>query len=386
MHYLKRTWAEISLDNLRLNVENYKKYLGEKTQLLCVVKANCYGHCDDAVVPYLENELGIKWFAVSNVCEAIKLRQDGIKGEILILGYTPFDEAEKLSDYNIIQACTEYDYAVKLSQHSNGKTIRLHVAIDTGMTRIGLRGKVCDICDDIERISSLDNIKVEGIFTHFAVADSNEPDDDKYTKDQSEMIIAVDDELKKRGISLDQCHFLNSAGGVYHYSDKSSLARLGIILYGLMPNPAKALPFKPEPVMSLKSCVSQVKTVEKDVSVSYGRTYKTSDTTKLATITCGYADGYPRALSNVGDVIINGKRAKITGRVCMDQFMCDVTDIDDVKVGDVVTLIGSDGKETITADDIADMTGTIGYEVVCGISQRVPRVIIKDGREIAVFG
>lgn len=386
MHYLKRTWAEISLDNLRLNVENYKKYLGEKTQLLCVVKANCYGHCDDAVVPYLENELGIKWFAVSNVCEAIKLRQDGIKGEILILGYTPFDEAEKLSDYNIIQACTEYDYAVKLSQHSNGKTIRLHVAIDTGMTRIGLRGKVCDICDDIERISSLDNIKVEGIFTHFAVADSNEPDDDKYTKDQSEMIIAVDDELKKRGISLEQCHFLNSAGGVYHYSDKSNLARLGIILYGLMPNPAKALPFKPEPVMSLKSCVSQVKTVEKDVSVSYGRTYKTSDATKLATITCGYADGYPRALSNVGDVIINGKRAKITGRVCMDQFMCDVTDIDDVKVGDVVTLIGSDGKETITADDIADMTGTIGYEIVCGISQRVPRVIIKDGREIAVFG
>lgn len=385
MHCLKRTWAEISLDNLRANVENYKKYLGKETQLLCVVKANCYGHCDNAVVPYLENELGIKWFAVSNICEGIKLREMGIKGEILILGYTPPQEAQALSEHNIIQACTEYKYAEDLSKYSNGKTVRIHIALDTGMTRIGLRGKISDICDEIQRISNLSGISTEGIFTHFAVADSNDDDDNEYTKDQAEKIIGIDDELKKRGIALKHCHFLNSAGGVYHYNSRSSLARLGIILYGLMPNPQKPLPFKPLPVMSLKSCISQVKTVEKDVCVSYGRTYKTEKETVLATITCGYADGYPRALSNVGEVIINGQRAKITGRVCMDQFMCDVTHIDGVKTGDTVTLIGTEGNETITADDIANLTGTIGYEIVCGISARVPRVILKDGKETALF-
>ena len=386
MHYLKRTWAEINLDNLRTNIENYKKYLGNETELLCVVKANCYGHCDDAVVPYLEKELGVEWFAVSNICEGIKLRKLGIKGEILILGYTPPQEAEKLSEYNIIQACTEYKYAVDLSKYANGKTIRLHIAIDTGMTRIGFRGDTSEICSKIEKIIAIEGISAEGIFTHFAVADSDDNDDNEYTQKQAEKIIAVDDELKKRGIELKHCHFLNSAGGVYHYNSRSTLARLGIILYGLMPNPQKALPFDPLPVMSLKSCISQVKTVEKDICVSYGRTYITKDKTALATITCGYADGYPRLLSNIGEVIINGQRAKITGRVCMDQFMCDVTHISDVKAGDTVTLIGTDGNETITADDIAEAIGTIGYEIVCGITARVPRVIVKDGQETEVFG
>lgn len=385
MYYLKRTWAEIDLDSLKSNVENYKKYLGTKTELLCVVKANCYGHCDSAIVPVLENELGVNWFAVSNIIEAEHLRSIGIKGNILILGYTPPEETSQLVKYDIIQACTEYDYAVELSEQKTESPIRLHIALDTGMTRIGLRGSVSDICDEIEKINALDAVNVEGIFTHFAVADSNKAEDDTYTKAQAEKITAVDDELKNRGIALNECHFLNSAGGVYYTSDRSSLARLGIILYGLMPNPAKALPFKPKAVMTLKSCVSQVKTVEENVSVSYGRTFKTNKPTKLATICCGYADGYPRALSNIGEVLIHGQRAKITGRVCMDQFMCDVTSIDGVKPGDVATLIGTDGSETITADDIADMTGTIGYEITCGIAPRVPRVIIENGKETAVY-
>lgn len=385
MHYLKRTWAEINLDNLRKNVENYKKYLKNETELLCVVKANCYGHCDDAVVPYLENELGVKWFAVSNICEGIKLRKIGIKGEILILGYTPPQEAEKIAEYNIIQACTEYRYAVDLSKYAKGKKVRLHIAVDTGMTRIGLRGNTSEICDEIEKIILTDGISAEGIFTHFSVADSNNSDDVKYTNMQAERITAVDDELKKRGIELSQCHFLNSAGGIYYYNKRSSLARLGIILYGLMPNPQKALPFKPYPVMNLKSCISQIKTVEEGIDVSYGRTYVTKEKTVLATVTCGYADGYPRLLSNVGEVIINGRRAKITGRICMDQFMCDVTHIPGVKAGDTVTLIGTEGNETITADDIAEAIGTIGYEIVCGITSRVPRVIIKENKETAVF-
>lgn len=384
MYYLKRTWAEINLDSLKNNLKNYKQYLSPKTELLCVVKANCYGHCDSAVVPLLENELGVKWFAVSNIIEAEHLRKLGIKGEILILGYTPPEEAKSLVKYNIIQACTEYSYALELSKTAP-EAIRLHVALDTGMTRIGLRGNTSEICDEIEKIMSLDNLKVEGVFTHFAVADSDEADDVNYTKSQADSIITVNNELKIRGISLPQCHFLNSAGGVYHYNDQSTLARLGIVLYGLMPNSAKPLPFKPEAVMSVKSCISQVKTVEQDVSVSYGRTYKTTKPTVLATVCCGYADGYPRKLSNVGEVIIHGQRAKITGRVCMDQFMCDVTHIDGVKAGDVATLIGTDGNETITADNIADVTGTIGYEIVCGIAPRVPRVIFENNIQTAVF-
>ena len=385
MEYLKRTWTEIDIDALKSNLAQYKKHLYPETELLCVVKANCYGHCDSAVVPVLEKEMGVNWFAVSNIIEAVHLRTIGIKGNILILGYTPPHEAKTLVQYDIIQACTEYDHAKQLSDNAPDKPVRLHIAIDTGMTRIGLRGSNSEICTEIERINRLGGVKPEGIFTHFAVADSDRPSDVDYTYAQSAKIIAVNDELEGRGIKLAHCHFLNSAGGIYYNSRKSTLARLGIILYGLMPNTAKALPFKPKAVMSLKSCVAQVKTVAPDTSVSYGRTFKTAKPTKLATVCCGYADGYPRALSNKGEVIIHGERAKITGRVCMDQFMCDVTDIDDVKPGDTVTLIGSDGTETITSDDIADMIGTIGYEIVCGISPRVPRVIIENGEETAVF-
>ena len=384
MYFLKRTWAEIDLDSLKTNLNNYKKHLSPATELMCVVKANCYGHCDSAIAPLLENELGVKWFAVSNIIEAEHLRKLGIKGEILILGYTPPEEAEALVKYDIIQACTEYDYAVALND-ATSKPIRIHVALDTGMGRIGLRGNTEEICNEVEKIAKLDMLNVEGIFTHFAVADSTEADDDEYTKSQIEKIVAVDDALKEKGIRLPHCHFLNSAAGVYHYSERSTLARLGIVLYGLMPNPEKALPFKPEAVMSVKSCISQVKTVEENTCVSYGRTYKTDKPTVLATICCGYADGYPRRLSNVGEVIIHGQRAKITGRVCMDQFMCDVTHIDGVKAGDVATLIGTDGNETITADDVAQLTGTIGYEIVCGIAPRVPRVIFENGKQTAVF-
>ena len=384
MYYLKRTWAEINLDSLKNNLKNFKQRLSPNTELMCVVKANCYGHCDSAVVPLLENELGVNWFAVSNIIEAEHLRKLGIKGEILILGYTPPEEAKNLTKYNIIQACTEYDYAAELSKITD-KPIRLHIALDTGMTRIGLRGTPDEICDEIEKIKALNNLSVEGIFTHFAVADSDENDDPDYTQAQIDKIISVDDELKSRGVSLPHCHYLNSAGGVYHYGEKSTLARLGIILYGLMPNPEKPLPFEPQAVMSVKSCISQVKTVETDTCVSYGRTYKTDKPTTLATVCCGYADGYPRRLSNAGEVIIHGQRAKITGRVCMDQFMCDVTHIDGVKPGDIATLIGTDENETITADDIAALTGTIGYEIVCGIAPRVPRVIFENGKQTAVY-
>ncbi len=375
MNYLKRAWAEIHLDRLIFNAENYKALLPDSTELMCVVKASCYGHSDTAICPVLQNELGVKWFAVSNEEEAVRLRKMGITGEILILGYTPPEATPLLAEYNIIQAVTDYEFACALNSCSNGKKIRCHVAIDTGMTRIGLRGEAEKIADDFEKISALENISAEGIFTHYSSADSEEYSDIEYTKLQTEKFFAVKSAIESRGLTLAQAHCLNSAGGVYHSNPQSTLARLGIILYGLYPNPDCPLPFTPKPVMDLKACVSQVKTVEEGVSVSYGRTYTTKKLTKIATITCGYADGYPRALSNKGEVIIHGKRAKIIGRVCMDQFMCDVSEIPEVKSGDTATLIGCEGGERITADDIGKLTGTIGYEIVCGISQRVPRVV-----------
>ena len=385
MDYLKRCEAVIDLDAVSRNLEGYKSFLPEGTELMCVVKASCYGHCDRAIAPYLQEKHGVRYFAVSNITEAIRLRDCGVKGDILILGYTCPEEAEKLSEYSIIQAVTELSYAKALSEHANGKTVRCHCAIDTGMTRIGVRGTVESCADEIERVSALEGIALEGVFTHFAVADSDGEDNFAYTDMQQQKIIAVTDELKRRGITLKHSHFMNSAAGVYRPDTRSSLARLGIILYGLMPNTAKALPFELSPVMTLRATISMIKTVEPGTQVSYGRTYTAQKPTRLATITCGYADGYPRALSNKGYVLINGKRANITGRICMDQFMCDVTDIDDVRVGDYAVLIGKSGEEMITADDIADMTGTIGYEIVCGISSRVPRVIMSNNTEIDVF-
>ncbi|MBQ8120504.1 MAG: alanine racemase [Ruminococcus sp.] len=369
MNCLRRCWAEIDLSAVKYNIEQYKKYLKAGTELLCVVKANCYGHSDKLVVPYLE-QLGVKWFAVSNLIEAEHLRALGVDGEIIILGYSPEENADDLIKYNIIQACTEYSYAQKLNENAKTGKVRLHIAIDTGMTRIGLHSGTKADADEIQKIAALENVQVEGMFTHYAVADCADDESCAYTAFQTEKILAVDEELKKRGVALKCVHFLNSAGGIYHSNEKSALARLGIILYGLYPDPSNPLPFEPKPVMTLKAVISQVKYIEAGTSVGYGRTFTADKRIKLATITAGYADGFPRALSNKGEVIIKGTRCKIVGRICMDQFMCDVSALDNVQAGDVATLFGSD----ITADDIAKLTGTIGYEIVCGIAERVPRV------------
>ena len=222
------------------------------------------------------------------------------------------------------------------------------------------------------------------MFTHFAVADSDDEDDILYTKSQRDFILSVSDELKNRGIEIPAVHFLNSAGGTYYQDERSSFARFGVMLYGLMPNFKKPLPFELEPVMELKAEVSYVKDIKAGEYLSYGRTFKAPRDMKIATVTIGYADGYSRLLSNKAEAIVNGKRAKVAGRVCMDQLMLDVTDID-VKAGDIATMFGNDGNEKITADELADIYGTIGYEIICGISMRVPRVIMDNGEIVNVI-
>ena len=373
MNFLRRCWAEIDLSAVDYNVCEYKKLLPQDTELMCVVKASCYGHSDELIVPRLQQVHGVRYFAVSNILEGIRLREIGINGDILILGYTPPECAAELVKYDIIQACTELCYAQELSANANG-TVRLHGAVDTGMTRIGVHGTAEEQADELAKVSALPNISLEGIFTHFSSADGIDDADEKYTQMQSERFFRVRDLLEEKGIRLKHAHIKNSAGGAYGYGDESTLARLGIILYGLYPDPAKPLPFVPKPVMTLKAVVSQVKWIDEGTAVSYGRTFVSDRRMKLATVTAGYADGYPRALSNKGEVIIRGKKCRICGRVCMDQFMCDVTDIPDAAPGDEVILMNAE----INADVIAELTGTIGYEITCDITSRVPRVPVNS--------
>ena len=368
--FLRRCWAEIDLDAVGYNLKEYKKLLPWDTKLMCVVKASCYGHGDDIIVPYLQEVHDIEYFAVSNIEEAIRLRDMYITGDILILGYTPPELAPTLSEYDLIQACTELSYAGSLSKYARGK-VRLHGAVDTGMTRIGVHGTPEEQANELAEISVLPNIALEGIFTHFSSADGITAADEEYTEMQAQHFFRVRDILEAEGIKLKHAHIKNSAGGAYGYGDGSTLARLGIILYGLYPDPAKPLPFKPKPVMTLKAVISQIKEIEPGTAVSYGRTFVSDRRIRLATVTAGYADGYPRALSNKGEVIIHGKRCKICGRVCMDQFMCDVTDVPEARVSDEVILM----NDEINADVIAELTGTIGYEVTCDITSRVPRII-----------
>lgn len=386
MSFYKRAWAQIHLDNLKENAFNYTRLIAEKsdeTELMCVVKADCYGHGSPECTKYLQRTVGCRWFAVSNLNEAIELRNNGIGGEILILGYTPPEYAPTLSEYNIIQAITEYDYARQLS-HNAVDGVRTHIKLDTGMTRIGLRLKTADeYAEETVKISELENIYVEGIFTHLCVADSTDAEMVAFTKKQIEIFNDVYKKLCDRGLDIRHHHYLNSAGGILHNGGDSTLARLGIVLYGLKPDVSLEIPFELRPVMELKAVVSQVKTVEAGASVSYGRTYFANETIKVATVSVGYADGVPRALSNKGELIVNGKRAKIIGRVCMDQLMLDVTGID-VKAGDVATVIGKDGDEEITADEIAVLCDTIGYEIVCDITKRVPRLYFENGKNLTL--
>lgn len=378
---LKRAWAVIHTDRLKRNIEKIKTSLDEDTSLMCVVKANCYGHGIEKLIPCMQDECDIDWFAVSNLIEAQELRNLGVTGEILILGYTPPENAPELIEYDIIQAVTDLKYATQLSAKCPiGEKVRTHVAIDTGMSRIGVLGSVDEICDDIEKIVRLERIAVEGIFTHFAVADSENPDDIKFTEAQAALLGAVKNELNRRLIVLEQVHMLNSAGTAIHKNIHSSLARVGIMLYGLNPDPSITLPYELEPVMELFACVSQVKSISKGATVSYGRTYTAENDMKVAVVSIGYADGYPRLLSNKASVLLHGKRVPIVGRICMDQMMIDITDVSDVHEGDIVTLIGRDGNECITADEIAAYASTISYEIVCGISPRVPRVFSTDGQ------
>jgi alanine racemase len=384
--FLKRTWAEVSLDAIDHNFKVICNQLNPETRVCCVIKADAYGHGAVTLAKEYE-ELGADWFAVSNLEEAMQLRGAGIELPILILGYTPPEKAAKLSELNISQAVLSADYGVRLSFEAQkaGVTVKVHIKLDTGMSRIGFfyqdPARDARTIEDIRRVCRLSCIDAEGIFTHFAVADEGDDGRD-YTLKQFGNFTDAISQLKRHGISFKIRHCANSASIFDYPQMQLDMVRPGIVLYGLMPS--GNLKSKPDliPAMELKSVVSLVKTVEPQTTVSYGRCFTAEEQTKIATVPIGYADGYPRHLFGQADMLVKGKRARIVGRVCMDQLMLNVTGIPGLQEGDTVTVFGHDGESFLPVDELAELNQTINYELVCMISKRVPRIFYKNGEEI----
>lgn len=367
---MDRSWITIDCRQIIDNYKKYKKSINQNTEIMAVVKANAYGHGAVKIADILQEE-GVDNFAVATIDEAIELREAGIKGNIIILGYTPIDNVKDLIKYDIIQTIVSKEYAEKLSLISS--KIKVQFAIDTGMNRIGLDADKVEECEKIIRYYNRKMILM-GCFTHLCVADTNEKTASDFTKMQIDKFYKIISRIKD--LELPYNHFLNSAGGLYYKEYESSLVRLGIVLYGLKPDYSNILPQGIKPALEWKSVISMVKKVYPGETIGYGRTYVVDHEMKVATVSTGYADGYNRLLSNKGYVLCLGKKARILGRICMDQFMIDVTDIFEAEEGTQVTLVGNDGTLSITADDMASWIGTIGYEIVCNISNRVKKYYI----------
>lgn len=373
--FLRRTWVEINLDALDGNVAEIRRITGNKP-IMAIVKANAYGHDTKLICEELW-ALGVKYYAVSSIWEANQLRSILSEAEIVIFGYTDEDYFDDLTENNIIQTAGSVEYAKKLSEYavSRGSKLRVHIKVNTGMTRVGV-----DTESELDEIMALRGLSCEGAYTHFAVADSDSPEDEAYTERQQEKLVRVTSKYRRDGFFV---YSKNSGGILYHGEFDSDFCRAGIIMYGCTPNTALDVPINITPVMTLKSAICQLKTIPADTYIGYGRAFKSEREMTIAVIPVGYADGYSRGLSNMGSVLVNGQPAPICGRVCMDQPIIDVTDIKGVKVGDEAVLY-SPSVGSHTADAIADSLGTIGYELLCAVGHRVPRIAIRGGEEVEV--
>ena len=381
MKKYSRIRADIDLDAVLYNFENMKANVRPGCKITAVIKADGYGHGSVQIAELMEPFDYMWGFAVAAADEAFRLRRAGIRKPIMLLGYT-FDEFyEDLIRENVRICVFDYDTAAKVSDaaFTAKKKAIIHIALDTGMSRIGFRDNDASVAE-IVKIAKLPNIEIEGLFTHFARADEVSIDP---AVRQLERYNAFAEKVEKAGVDIPIHHVSNSAGIIRLREANKDMVRAGITVYGLMPSADVETDIVPlKPVMSLVSHISYVKDIEAGDEVSYGGTFKAEKTMRVATIPVGYADGYPRMLSGKGYVLIKGRKAPILGRVCMDQFMVDVTDIEGATRGDEVVLLGKQGDERITAEELGDISVRFNYELVCDISKRVPRNFIYEGRII----
>lgn len=380
MKLLKRTWADISLDNLTHNYTVLRNHVDTSCRFMGIVKADAYGHGAVPISHHLK-ELGADYLAVSNVEEALQLRRGDIKLPILILGYTPAAYAEDLMEMNIRQEVHSLAYAEQLNAwlEGLGRRLRVHIKLDTGMSRLGFFAYDCEkTVEEIVAVSKLPNLIIEGIFTHFPVADSLEPEQVAFTRLQFRRFMDMLCALRASGVAPEIRHCCNSAASILYPEFALDMIRPGIATYGIAPSDELEGHMDLKPLMSLRTTVSQVRTFHEGITVSYGRTYKTESERVIAVLAIGYADGLSRSFSNRGHFLYNGRPVPIVGRICMDMCMVDVTEIPNPKPGDRVTVFG----ECPSVSQLAAQMGTIPYEILCGINKRIPRIYLDGKNQI----
>lgn len=373
---IRPVWAEINLSNADYNIKKIREKVGPDKEIIGVIKADGYGHGSVKMAEVLR-ENGVKTFAVATLQECIVLREAGAMEDIIMLGLTPDMYADTIVKYNITPVVNSAANAKAISDaaESHGVEVSGLVAIDTGMGRIGYLTDDEEAISDIKKIEALPNFSIKGLFSHFATADAA---DKTFAKLQEERYNSFAKKLEEAGVNIPMKTFANSASIMEIPSVYFDAVRPGIILYGCYPSDEvdkNELSIKP--VMSVKANIVHIKEVPEGFSCGYGRKFIAERPSVIGTIALGYADGYPRPYSSQAKVIVNGQFAPIAGNICMDQCMIDLTDVPNVKVGDEVIIMGSDGKNTILADDIAEATGTINYEILCAFGQRLPKVYVK---------
>jgi len=382
----QRIWAEIDLDAIAHNMRLVRGVVPYGAKLMAVVKADGYGHGAPEISGVLLSN-GADAFGVAVCGEGVRLREAGVTVPILVLGRAPACDHGAAVEHGLSLTIINKKDAALLSGLAvrRGATAGVHVKIDTGLNRLGF-AITDDTADDIEYVCSLPNLRVEGIFTHFAVSESAAYEDADFTRGQYEKFTRFIDALRRRGIMMPVSHVSNSGAVLNHPEMSCGMARPGLLLYGMTPAGSGVVLPGLRPAMKLSARVSRVFEIGPGESVSYGRTYRTEGVRRIATVAAGYADGYPRSLGNRGRVIVNGSYADVVGTVCMDLLTIDVTGVGGVRVDDEAILIGSDGTNSITADEVARHAGTVNYEIVCGINKRVPRAYVRNGTVCVITG
>ena len=379
MKTYSRVYAKIDLDAIAYNMEQMKQNIRPETKVMAVIKADGYGHGAVQIAEMMERWNYIWGFAVATLDEAVVLRTEGIQKPILVLGCVFPDQYMEMLKHEIRMNIYTEEMAESISRMAarEGKTAYMHIKLDTGMSRLGF-GINEQSVETIKRISKMPNVNMEGIFTHFTKADEK---DKSFTKKQIQEFVWMTERLKEKNVRFAYEHCSNSAGIIDVPEANFDIVRAGISTYGLYPSEeVDKTNVKLKPALALKSHVAFVKEIESGTPVSYGGTFVAKEKMKIATIPVGYADGYPRSLSNKGYVLIRGKKAPILGRVCMDQFMVDVTQIEGVSFGDKVTMIGKDGNENVPVEVLSELSGRFNYEFVCDLGKRIPRVYVRDGK------